>query len=168
MRARSTFVIVVTAMLLAGGVPARAESVTFFAPNPCGVVCPYWTGLETHPATVYDVDTVEAACRPSPITAPGSFDQTVRTVPLTATTVKFSIFPVDDFDSFVCSVNNLGTPTAPRYHIASGANSVATCVLGCAESSVVTVTAFKGMNLVFRVYNWADTTGSVGGTIDFS
>lgn len=167
MRKMLAMIAMAATLAATGGQWAYAGSATFHAKTPCGFSCPYWTGLDSYPFTAMG-DTNETACRPAPVSPAGSYDQTVRTVPPTANSVTFSISPMGDFDSFICSVANLGTAAVPRYYIAAGTNDAGSCLVGCAESITIDVTAYHGMNLMFRVYNWADHTGTVSGTIDFT
>lgn len=133
----------------AGEVLGTPHAVTFNAPVACSVVCAYWQG----PAAAG----FNECTNPFP---EGSYDQLTVTAPLGANLLKFEIFPVVDYDSFICRANNGVT-------LATGANQgVDNCdnlfgpnnpvSIGCYEKSVTPVV--PGTRYLLRVYNWSDAT----------
>lgn len=137
---------------------ASAETdVTFETLAPCAVLCPYFA-LEA------EFVNLDAACEPSPETVPGSFDDVVDDVPNGAVAVLLFLRPNVDYDSFACRTepNAFGS-----YLIDSGANAIdcggvsvppvfVPLPVGCGEFMQVPAAPFRGKQIVFRAFNFAD------------
>jgi len=158
----------IAAALVASLSPAQAghtlghwTDVSFNAAIPCQVYCAYW--LEDA-NTDLDGDGLEDvffnACKaPFP---DGSYDDVVVTAPAGARLLTFQIFPLLDWDSFVCSKPASGNNGDL---LATGANAIGDACdgilgpgdlsgTGCVET--VAVEAIPGRRYVLRAYNWQD------------
>lgn len=141
---------VAPAMPAQGSHQAGAVHFQFTASVPCLVVCSYWINNGFTPCE-----------QPFP---PGSYEDRVTTGAPTPGTGKlglltFEIFPVLDWDSFICA------NTAARTELGQGANNVGDPCdgilgpddlsgTGCYES--VTIPTQAGATYRLRGYNWQD------------
>lgn len=160
-----------TLALAALALPAYAKQsaetpVTWNAPVPCSVTCPYWTD------TGYDPD---RSCAKEPLTLPMSWDDHRLTVPATVDgfvprLLAVEIYPSYDFDGIVCRVLDPGSPEE-RYAYAAwmGCEVCGPCdllyVLACSESALLMVK--PGEVYVLRAYNWLDPTGTLEGSYSY-
>jgi len=175
---RKILLVALMAAVVAPMIPGQAKvlkrkNVTFEASVPCTVVCPYWLNPEAFSAgaTAFvekapnfdpSEDDAEAfADRAADVGLsvlgktdwgcdyPGpdvSWDQVKVKAPRGATLLVFEIFPETDWDSFICN--------AKGKFIASGANTVGDCDLGCSEKVAIKVK--PGRRYILRAFNWSD------------
>jgi hypothetical protein len=151
----------------------KKKNVTFSAPVPCTVACPYWMSADGFAAEMnkfantaqnFDPTTddpeafadrgldavlsvqgkTEWAC---PYPGPDvTWDQVRVKAPKGANLLVFEIWPETDWDSFVCTTKNK--------FLGSGANIVGDCDLGCYERVAIKVKA--GRSYLLRAFNWSD------------
>lgn len=164
-----------------GGEPVLGDwqEVTFTAPVPCSVACPYW--LET--ANI-DLDGNEKedlyfqACANPDGTAdaledvPGLpyqegtvFDDVLLgPAPVGARILELEVHPVVDWDGYVCDPET-GEELALLANVLEtyGCNSPvpnAPIPTGCIDSGAIGVT--PGKSYIFRAYNWSDPAPAIG------
>jgi len=166
------------AAVLALVVPASADTspeqldvwreVTFTAPIPCSVVCPYWVDTLNQDADGDGNEDIAFSACGNPGGADGSIgmtpelvregsifdDELVGSAPPGALVLIFHSTPAVDWDTFICSTDG--------EELAAGANSLGEpCTFvappfptGCPEWAVTGVEG--GEQYVLRAYNWSD------------
>lgn len=168
---------------------AKPQEVTFTAPVPCGAVCAYWvegncvgcnpdgTARKTaesagHRGPIFNPAGVVDTCdKPFP---PGSFDTLqVGTPPPGAEGLDFKLFPLSDWDTFICAYRGPNadefradpTDTQVRWRVvAQGAHAaddpcanstgVDALPIGCFEHATAAVS--QGTRYMLIAYNWSD------------
>lgn len=178
MRRVAALVFVCTAIMM----PAAADTdeqlnvwqpVTFTAPVPCSMVCPYWLDTANHDADGDGAEEIAFSACGNPggtggsaDAIPGAYqegtiydDVTVGPGPDEATVLIFESFPAVDWDTFICSIEGV--------ELAAGSNHLNpdTCTdplgpyspipTGCSEQAVINVRT-EGSSYILRAYNWSD------------
>jgi hypothetical protein len=132
------------------------------AATPCAAACPYWTSGSENPSPTSSAAKKEAACRPQPLSPPGSWQDHEVSVPETISGAMprhlvWEFAPEMDYDGFVC--RKTADPDG-HYFVAIAANPLGSLcpsgtATGCPERAVALV--HPNQALVLRIYNWADT-----------
>lgn len=173
-------VIAILAGVLSVGTPARADDlgtwhdISFDAPVPCSVACPYWLNSLNHDSDANGKEDVyfEACANPDgtadalegvpgmPFTRGTVYDDVVvGPAPEGTRLLEWELYPTVDWDGFTCEwlPGDVAGNPLEGFWCQLGCTfdcTIETVGIGCIER--IAVEAARGTKYILRAYNWSD------------
>jgi len=174
--------IVILALTLAVVSPASADTpaeqlniwreVTFTAPIPCSVVCPYWLDVANTDVDGNGEEDIAFGVCANPRGAADTLgesgglpyeegtiydDELIGPPPEGSTVLLFEIWPTIDWDAFICSTSD-NELTIGEHILVENCDSIVgpnnPVPIGCRER--ISASAVPGREYILRAYNWSD------------